>query len=70
MKTKEFFRASCCLIPVVFLALLAIFMPFLLAADVLGANVFNFSGVYKAGTPISFAVLFFLMYRQANTTSK
>lgn len=66
MKTNKFIDGFCCSAPTIVLALLAMFMPFCLAADVLGAGVFDFSVYYKIGIAVLMVVAFLMMYRQAN----
>ena len=66
MKTKKFINGFCCSVPTTVLALLAIFMPFCLAADELGASVFDFSVYYKIGIAVLMVVAFVMMYHRAN----
>ncbi len=66
MRTKKLFNGFCCSTPVTILALLAVFMPFCLAADVLDARVFDFSVYYKVAIGVVFAVFFLILYRQTN----
>lgn len=65
MKTKKLFDGLCCSAPTAILALLAIFMPFVVAADVLGASALEFSAFYKIGVVVLILVAFLLMYRQS-----
>jgi len=66
MKTKKLVDGFCCSVPTTILALLAIFMPFCLAADVLGAGVFDFSVYYKIGVAVIMTVAFIMMHHRAN----
>ncbi len=65
MKTKKVFDGFCCSASAIILAIVAMFIPFCLAADVLEASVFDFSALYKIGVVILFVIALFMMHRQA-----
>ena len=67
MKTKKKIRAPHFFMQVLVIALLAILMPFFLAADVLGASIFNFSGFYKIGIAILFFIATLVLWYQTRS---
>jgi len=70
MKTNQFSSITCCVVPVALLAVFAVLMPFILVADVLGANLFSTSIFLKIGIVAIMFIAFQIMRQHIRIANK